>query len=459
MIKLYHYYLFSCLFCLLSLQMQSQNNPTIRNRFIVNVDYNSFWKNDSSMYVEISTAVYPGLSILKQDSLGFHGKVELLISILNKSNGTYVQNDRFSVPINIIDSASLAKTGSVVNKATYILGSGSYFVSISAYDIYNKMRRDSSSFTIDIMKKPVAIALSDIELSSNISESSDQADKFYKNTYRVIPNPNCLFGSTSYPVVFTYTELYNLNTEITYAIKAQIVDSKGEIKKYRTHLRHFSIPNVVDVTTLNVTSIGSGKYNYEIILSDTLGHEYARSQKPIYIYNPNIISTEAEIISQRSAEFANMSSNELEEEFRTAKYIAKSEDINRFEKLSTIEARRNFLAEFWTKIENSEQGYTALTRTNYLQRVQLANQRYKTYAKDGWRTDRGRVYVLFGEPDETQRIPYSVDSKPYEIWSYHRLEGGVVFVFIDLTEYNEYVLVHSTKRGEIRNDSWERLLQ
>jgi GWxTD domain-containing protein len=383
----------------------------------------------------------------------------MMIQIQNKSNGIYVHTDRFSIPINIIDSASLAKTGSMVNNTTYVLSCGSYAVSVSGYDIHDRLRRDSVSFIVDIIKRPSTVALSDVELCSSISESSNQTDKFYKNAYRVIPNPNCLFGSTSLPVVYTYTELYNLTKGMTYAIKAQIVDSKGVVKKQRTHLRRFSMPNVVDVTTLNVTSINSGKFNYEVILSDTLGKEITKSQRPIFLYNPDVQPPEATILSEGSAVYAGFSFDELAEEFRRAKYVTQSEDVKAFEKLTTVEARQEFLLNLWTRVERGELGRSNLTRSVYMQRVQTANQRYHSYSKEGWRTDQGRVLILCGEPDEIQRFANSTDDKPYEIWNYHQIEGGVEFVFIDLSGFNEYVLVHSTKRNEIQDGSWEQLLK
>ncbi len=446
------------LFCLLSLQMYSQTTPAVHNRFVLNADYSRFWQNDSMMYVEISTAVYPSLTVLKQDSLGYHGKVDLIILIQDTSSGVFVHTDRFNIPMNLVDSTSLARTKSMVNNTTYALGCGSYKVSVFGIDVFNRLRRDSSLFMVDIIKRPDTVALSDIELCSSITESSDQKDIFYKNTYRVIPNPNCVYGSTTYPLVFTYMEFYNLKTGMTYAIKAQIVDSKGVVKKGRTHLRRFSMPNVVDVTTLNVTSINSGKFNYEVILSDTLGNEIARSRRPIYLYNPDVPSTQATMLFEGSDEIARLSSEELEEEFQTAKYISQSEDVKAFDKLTTKEGRQKFLQNFWTKIEQDNIGDLHLTRSIYLQRVLTANHRYKTYTKEGWRTDQGRILILYGEPDEIERFTNSTDSKPYEIWNYHQIEGGVQFVFIDLIGFNEYILVHSTKRGEIQDASWEQLL-
>jgi GWxTD domain-containing protein len=437
----------SLLLCLLSIQVQSQINPSPK-RFIVNTDYSRFWQNDSTSYLEISTAVYSG----------YHGKIELIILIQNKLSGVFVHTNRFNIPVNLTDSVSLSMKKSIINKMTYTLACGSYNVTVLGYDITDRIRRDSTSFTVDINKRTDAVALSDVELCSSISESSDHNDNFYKNTYRVIPNPSCVFGSTTYPVVFSYTEFYNLNIEMTYAIKARVIDSKGEVKKHRTHIRRFSMPNVVDVTTLNVASISSGKYYYEIILSDTLGNEIAISQRPIFLYNPQIESVHTTTISARSAEFAGLSSEELAEEFKTAEYVARSEDKKIFDKLKMADERRGFLEKFWTRIEEEELGRSDITRAVYLQRVQTSNQRYRTLGKDGWRTDRGRVYIINGEPDEIQRFPSSQDSKPYEIWSYHQIEGGVEFVFIDLAGFNEYTLVHSTKRGEIQDVSWEQFL-
>ena len=88
----------------------------------------------------------------------------------------------------------------------------------------------------------------------------------------------------------------------------------------------------------------------------------------------------------------------------------------------------------------------------------MANERYRAIGRDGWRTDRGRIYIIYGEPDEIQRFPNSSDNKPYEIWNYNQIEGGVEFIFIDLSGFSEYTLVHSTKRGEIQDPSWQQLL-
>jgi hypothetical protein len=66
---------------------------------------------------------------------------------------------------------------------------------------------------------------------------------------------------------------------------------------------------------------------------------------------------------------------------------------------------------------------------------------------------------MYGEPSQVDRFPNENDKRPYEIWGYNELEGGATFVFGDLTGFNDYSLIHSTKRGEISDTNWKKRLQ
>ena len=100
----------------------------------------------------------------------------------------------------------------------------------------------------------------------------------------------------------------------------------------------------------------------------------------------------------------------------------------------------------------------ARSRSEYLQRIAAADQLFSAFKKGGWRTDRGRVFVLYGKPDEFERHPSNA-AKPYEIWHYYRIENGVQFVFVEKSGFGDYELVHSTKRGELEDPGWMRFIQ
>jgi len=87
--------------------------------------------------------------------------------------------------------------------------------------------------------------------------------------------------------------------------------------------------------------------------------------------------------------------------------------------------------------------------------VDYANQEFSTNTKEGWLTDRGRVLLIYGKPQQIDREPATSDAKAYQIWYYYELEGGVEFVFVDRRDMGEYQLVHSTKRNEINDYEWK----
>ena len=56
----------------------------------------------------------------------------------------------------------------------------------------------------------------------------------------------------------------------------------------------------------------------------------------------------------------------------------------------------------------------------------------------GWRSDRGRIYIQYGPPDQVESRPMNLDSAAYEIWTYIR--EGRRFVFVDYGGFGRYEL-------------------
>lgn len=119
-------------------------------------------------------------------------------------------------------------------------------------------------------------------------------------------------------------------------------------------------------------------------------------------------------------------------------YIATSGFIDSFVK-ADVEERRRLWEEFWR-----EKDPTPATPRNefyqeHLKRFQYANQNYKAGMTEGWRTDRGRIYITEGPPDEVDSYSMEIDRNPTEIWFY--FSTGRRYVFVDETGFGDYVLV------------------
>lgn len=121
-----------------------------------------------------------------------------------------------------------------------------------------------------------------------------------------------------------------------------------------------------------------------------------------------------------------------------------------------MDAKKNFLYNFWKSRDNIPETSENEFKKEYFKRINYADGHFRAFQKKGWETERGRIYIMYGEPSEIERYPNQVDTKPYEIWTYHNIEGGVIFVFGDLTGYSDYTLLHSTHRGELRDENWLR---
>ena len=91
------------------------------------------------------------------------------------------------------------------------------------------------------------------------------------------------------------------------------------------------------------------------------------------------------------------------------------------------------------------------------QRIAFAQKEFGEIGKDGMDTDRGRVYIKYGPPQEISEMTGDLTCKDNEIWHYH-MEVERIFVFLD--EYNTgvYRLIHSNYPGEVDRPNWELLV-
>ncbi len=101
--------------------------------------------------------------------------------------------------------------------------------------------------------------------------------------------------------------------------------------------------------------------------------------------------------------------------------------------------RRTAWADFWKKLDPDPDTPENERLEEFLSRVRTAAERYAARGEPGWRTDRGKVYIRYGEPDDVEQVPQGFNSPAYEIWRY--VSRNLTFVFADASGFGEYVLV------------------
>lgn len=91
-------------------------------------------------------------------------------------------------------------------------------------------------------------------------------------------------------------------------------------------------------------------------------------------------------------------------------------------------------------------------------RVREANKYYSAGGKMGYETDRGKVYLRFGEATEVVSVPNESGAQPYEIWRYNaggEIKTAALFLFYSPpSAIGSMILLHSTVPGQKFNPNW-----
>ena len=134
-------------------------------------------------------------------------------------------------------------------------------------------------------------------------------------------------------------------------------------------------------------------------------------------------------------------------------YIITDEERAAFKRLSTDEEREQFIEQFWLRRDPTPDTAENEFKEEHYRRIAYANERFAS-GIPGWKTDRGRIYITYGPPDEIESHPSggsyerpfeegggTTSTYPFEKWRYRWIEGigtDIIIEFVDPTMTGEY---------------------
>src|SRR6185503_17321066 len=157
--------------------------------------------------------------------------------------------------------------------------------------------------------------------------------------------------------------------------------------------------------------------------------------------------------------FEGASEARLDSLFAPLLYIPDHSELEVYSGL-TVQGKLRFLREFWRRRDPTPATPKNETEEGFYDRIAQANRRFREGGGaevPGWRTDRGRVLVRYGDPDDVRREPQSGPDRPWEAWKYTR-QRNLKFVFLDMTRMGHYSLVYSNDRLERSSEDFSTLL-
>jgi GWxTD domain-containing protein len=152
--------------------------------------------------------------------------------------------------------------------------------------------------------------------------------------------------------------------------------------------------------------------------------------------------------------YSNKTEGGLDSMYAPLVYVLSSQESGEYSGL-TVDGKRNWLRGFWTRA-----GRNAALQQQYYARVNEANTRFReggAAGSAGWRSDRGRIFILYGPPDEQLDRRNSGTTSPYQVWKYTQ-NRNLKYVFMDLTRFGNFTLIYTNDRREQSRPDWMDLL-
>src|SRR5205807_6371867 len=148
-------------------------------------------------------------------------------------------------------------------------------------------------------------------------------------------------------------------------------------------------------------------------------------------------------------------------------YIITDEERSAFLKLSNDEERDQFIEQFWLRRDPTPDTEENEFKEEHYRRIAYANEHFAA-GIPGWRTDRGRIYVVFGPADEIESHPSGgnyqrpteegggeTSTYPFEDWRYRYIDGigqEVIIEFVDTCMCGDYhMTIDRSERDALLN--------
>jgi GWxTD domain-containing protein len=376
---------------------------------------NSFSDKPGYTQVDVFVQVPYKKIVFVKSPQGFTAKYSFTASVFDSAKTTLLVEKTWNETINVIDyNAATAKENYNISKRSFDLKPGTYSIKTSLEDLDSK-KEANSEVLLKVKDFGGNISVSDILLVSK-KDNSQSNNEIIPNVSKIVPSPK-----DRIEIYFEIKSKDTVDTKIN--LKYKVINSDNTAIHEEENKEYNIKPGVNQILhTMSEFPFDMGMYEILVILSDDQGKEIASSKKAFYSHSrdlPFVI-------------------NDIDKAIAEMIYIANPSEMDYMEEGKDKAERTKRFMEFWKKRDPSPNNDENEIFDEYFKRVSYANENFSTYI-DGWKTDRGMVFILLGPPNNIDRHPFEYDSKPYEIWEYYNLNRS--FIFVDETGFGDYKLI------------------
>lgn len=428
--------------------------------------HSTFNTANNSPYVETYLSIIGNSVEFKKNAENkYQASIEVSLAFLQ--NNEIVNFKKYNLLSEAIADSNKLKPN-FLDIQRFSLKNGNYVLEMQIKDNAFPDKVFKTSQAISVNFPADSITFSSIELLEKISKT-ETPSVLTKSGYDLVPYVSSYFPDNLNEISF-YSEIYNSNKKlgleekfiVTYYLES--FENKSKMMEYGGFSRQTTSTINVVLGKLDITKLPSGNYFLVLEIRDKLNQLVLADKLFFQRSNPDVGMTIADISSivienTFVAEYKNSD---------TLKYLLKvlrpistqleSDFATNLTKTDDYKSMQQYLLSFWQKRNAAD---PELAWQNYLKDVEFVNKKFTAMNRPGYTSDRGRVYLQYGEPDSRTVFDNEPSSYPYEVWQYYKVDKRTNrrFVFGNFAMAgNDYKLIHSDAIGEVKDSRWQQRL-
>jgi len=355
------------------------------------------------------------LQFVKESNFRFHAKYEMLFTIFDKKgnqvSGKTITDDIF------VSSFAETNNRKLTNRIDYsvdlVANEYKLIIELTDSDTKKSLLKEKEIRVKGFQQNK--LSLSDIIFTDQTGEDSLTIDNIEPNIERNFNNPETDFWAVFYiypmnlddPMTLIYTTREATSGDVVYTYKEEFTPSQWYSKKkinLRDHVKRvLKYSLVIDVKQKGQKASAEGKF----------------------------------FSSWNYFESADLSS---EQTLLPLQNVIKGKEWKWLEQASDS-SKDVWFKNYWKQRDPTPETEKNELKDEFYSRVSHSNSHFSVYSieKEGWETDRGKIYIKYGAPSNIERRSNDPNIHPYEIWYYQGIERR--FIFEDRSGFGDYILV------------------
>jgi GWxTD domain-containing protein len=306
----------------------------------------------------------------------------------------------------------------LINQVNLYLYSGRYKLRIRLIDQNSGSTFDEEKDLNIPSRNSDKILFSDIEFIRQITDSTMES-RLNRKGLDIVPSVSRSYGDID-PILRFYFEIYGgTQPSQPYLLRTDIEHRAKDFQHQDTATVILGPAVFSTYDSINIEGFPSGDYYLTL-----------------EILEKNQVKAKLERTFQIEWSFFNLLKNDYAKAIDQLKYVASSDEIKKLKQVPEDRRMQAWL-EFWKSKDPTPNTPENELKDEYYRRLKYVNQNFTLPIREGWETDMGMVYMVYGPPDEVERHPFDRETQAFQKWYYYK--NNRVFLFMDRGD-GEYLL-------------------